>query len=95
MNTCNECGKDNVNNLKYCRWCGYELPKVNVEEKVESVSEPQKKTDYKKIIVNSVEYEGCVKKIGGVSNRLMRHCKMLCFNVAKLKICRFETPPKN
>ena len=54
MNTCKECGRDNVNNLKYCRWCGYELPKVKVEEKVEPASEPQKKTDYKKIIVSSV-----------------------------------------
>jgi hypothetical protein len=54
MNTCNECGKDNINNLKYCRWCGYELPKVNVEEKIEPVSKPQKKTDYKKIVISSV-----------------------------------------
>ena len=32
MKRCNECGNENADNLKYCRWCGYELPKPKVEE---------------------------------------------------------------
>ena len=49
MNRCNECGRDNADNQKYCRWCGYELPKLIVEEKQYSVQKPIKKMDYKKL----------------------------------------------
>ena len=49
MKKCNECGKENADNLKYCRWCGYELPKPKIEEIQKSVQVPIKKTDFKKL----------------------------------------------
>jgi len=49
MKNCNECGKENIDNLKYCRWCGYELPKPKIEEVQKSVQVPIKKTDFKKL----------------------------------------------
>ncbi|MDR2005403.1 MAG: zinc ribbon domain-containing protein [Prevotella sp.] len=32
MNQCNKCGEDNIDKAKYCKICGYELPKKIVEE---------------------------------------------------------------
>ena len=49
MKKCNECGQENADNLKYCRWCGYELPKPKIEEIQKSVQEPIKKTDFKNL----------------------------------------------
>ena len=49
MSKCNECGNDNAVNLKYCRQCGYELPKPKVEEVQSSEQKPTRKVDYKKL----------------------------------------------
>ena len=49
MKKCNECGKENADNLRYCRWCGYELPKPKLEEIQKTVQAPIKKTDFKKL----------------------------------------------
>jgi len=59
MNKCNECGNDNADNLKYCRHCGYELPKLNVEEIQISEQKPTKKVDYGKLtgmIVGAISF---------------------------------------
>jgi len=59
MNKCNECGTENADNLKYCRRCGYELPKQKVEEVQNPVQKPAKKADYKKltgIIVGAISF---------------------------------------
>jgi hypothetical protein len=50
MSKCNECGSENADNLKYCRDCGYELPKPQVEEIPTSVQKPVKKVDSKKLV---------------------------------------------
>ena len=50
MSKCNECGSENADNLKYCRMCGYGLPKPQVTEIQNSVQKPIKKMDYKKLI---------------------------------------------
>jgi hypothetical protein len=47
MNKCNECGKDNTDNQKYCHCCGHELLKPIVEEIQFSEQKPTKKIDYK------------------------------------------------
>jgi len=59
MNKCNECGTENVDNLKYCHRCGYELPKLKVEGIHNSVQKPTKKVDYRKltgIIVGAITF---------------------------------------
>jgi ribosomal protein L40E len=59
MKKCNECGSENADNLKYCRYCGYELPKPKVEEVQSSVQKPIKKVDSKKlagIIVGAIAF---------------------------------------
>ncbi|MDL2311959.1 hypothetical protein LJC68_03665 [Bacteroidales bacterium OttesenSCG-928-B11] len=48
MSKCNECGSENTDNLKYCRFCGYELPKPKVEE-IPPSHEPAKKVNRKKL----------------------------------------------
>ena len=50
MNKCNECGKENADNLKYCRWCGYELPKLKVEEVQPTLQKPVKNVNYKTLL---------------------------------------------
>jgi hypothetical protein len=51
--TCNNCQTDNLDNSKYCKSCGYELPKNdthNVDEKVGVEVENKKNTMSKKIL---------------------------------------------
>jgi len=50
MIKCNECGGNNIDNLKYCRWCGYELPKPKIEEIQVPIQKSKKKVDNKKLI---------------------------------------------
>jgi hypothetical protein len=49
MNKCKECGNDNTDNLKYCRWCGHELSKPKIEEIQSIEQKPTKKANYKNL----------------------------------------------
>ena len=50
MNRCNECGNENAGNLKYCRWCGYELLKPKVEGIQHPAQKQKKVVNYKALI---------------------------------------------
>ena len=50
MNRCEKCDTINSDNAKYCKNCGYEIPKITIVEKIEINTAPKKKRLNKKQI---------------------------------------------